>query len=67
MIVTALMNSFFLDLLLFLEALLRRKAAQAPMHTRNYSGSILSCEGGCCWMDFFAVSFVVDMGHHSDA
>ena len=33
----------------------------------NYSESRQSREGSCSWIDFFAVSFVVDIEQHSDA
>ena len=47
--------------LLFLEALLLRKAAQTPMHTGKHTESLRSWERSRSRMDFFAISFMVDI------
>ena len=44
-----------------MEALLLRKATQAPLLTGKHSESLRSSEWSCSWMDFFDISFVVDM------
>ena len=45
----------------FQEALLLRKAAQTPMLTGKHSESLRSRERSHSWMDFFAVSFALDI------
>ena len=45
--------------------LLLRKAAQAPMPTEKHYESLGLGESRHSWMDFLAVSFVVDLVLHS--
>ena len=46
---------------LLLEVLLLRKAGQTPMSTGKHSEFLRSRKRSRSWMDFFAVSFVVDI------